>query len=176
MKKDSAARIGLLIASECLSVRVRRLGRLITRIYDAALAPHGVNTAQMNLLAAIAVTGGARAADLTHILEAGKRTRNLADYLKIFQYTLSVMQERDALYRVASELVEDAAKENVRHLEVRYSPILHRQKRLAYDKIVETVIAGLADTGRLLATQYRAFKLRDQQRSRFRRQFAQIVA
>jgi len=74
VKKDSAARIGLLIASECISVRVRRLGRLITRIYDAALAPHGVNTAQMNLLAAIAVTGGARAADLTHILEAEKST------------------------------------------------------------------------------------------------------
>ena len=65
---------------------------------------------------------------LTRILEAGKRTRNLADYLKIFDYTLSVMQEREALYRVAWELVEDAAAEHVRHLEVRYSPILHRMK------------------------------------------------
>ncbi len=85
---------------------------------------------------------------LTRILEAGKRTRNLADYLKIFDYTLSVMQERDALYRVAWELVEDAAAENVRHLEVRYSPILHRMKRLPYDQIVETVIKGLADSGK----------------------------
>ena len=85
---------------------------------------------------------------LTRILEAGKRTRNLADYLKIFDYTLSVMQEREALYRVASELVEDAAAEHVRHLEVRYSPILHRVKRLPYDQIVETVIKGLADSGK----------------------------
>ena len=87
-------------------------------------------------------------AKLTRILEAGKRTRNLADYLKIFDYTLSVMQEREALYRVAWELVEDAAAEHVRHLEVRYSPILHRKKRLPYDQIVETVIAGLSDAGR----------------------------
>jgi adenosine deaminase len=85
---------------------------------------------------------------LTRILEAGKRTRNLGDYLKIFDYTLSVMQEREALYRVAWELVEDASAENVRHLEVRYSPILHRKKRLPYDQIVETVIAGLSDAGR----------------------------
>ena len=85
---------------------------------------------------------------LTRILEAGKRTRNLADYLKIFDYTLSVMQEREALYRVAWELVEDAAQEHVRHLEVRYSPILHRMKRLPYDQIVETVIKGLSDSGK----------------------------
>ena len=85
---------------------------------------------------------------LTKLLQAGKRTRNLGEYLKIFDITLSVMQERDALYRVSYELAEDAAAENVRHLEVRYSPILHRQKRLSFDQIVDPVIAGLADAGR----------------------------
>ena len=85
---------------------------------------------------------------LTRVLQAGRRTRSLADYLKIFDITLSVMQERDALYRVAYELAEDAAAENVRHLEVRYSPILHRQKRMALEDVVDAVIAGLADAGR----------------------------
>jgi len=74
VKRPDAERIGLMIASECLSVRVRRLSRVITRIYDAAFAPLGVNTAQMNLLAAIALTGGARAADLTRVLEVEKST------------------------------------------------------------------------------------------------------
>jgi adenosine deaminase len=87
-------------------------------------------------------------AKLTRLLQAGKRTRNLGDYLKIFDITLSVMQEREALYRVAYELAEDAAAENVRHLEVRYSPILHRKRRLPFDEIVETVVAGLADAGK----------------------------
>jgi len=87
-------------------------------------------------------------AKLTRLLQAGKRTRNLGEYLKIFDITLSVMQEREALYRVAYELAEDAAAENVRHLEVRYSPILHRRKRLSFDQIVDPVIAGLADAGR----------------------------
>ena len=74
MKKVDAGQIGRLIASECLSVRVRRLGRVITRIYDAALAPHGVSAAQLNLLSAIAATGGARAVDLARVLEAEKST------------------------------------------------------------------------------------------------------
>ena len=86
--------------------------------------------------------------ELTRLLTAGKRTRSLGDYLRIFDLTLSVMQERDALYRVAYELAEDAAAENIRHLEVRYSPILHRKRRLSWPDIIEPVIAGLADAGR----------------------------
>ena len=86
-------------------------------------------------------------AQLTRLLKAGKRTRNLGDYLKIFDITLSVMQEKEALYRVAYELAEDAAAENVRHLEVRYSPILHRKRRLAFEDIVDPVIAGPARRG-----------------------------
>jgi adenosine deaminase len=85
---------------------------------------------------------------LTRLLKAGPRTRSLGDYLRIFDLTLSVLQERDALYRVAYELAEDAAAENVRHLEVRYSPILHRKRRLGWKAIVDSVIKGLADAGR----------------------------
>ncbi len=86
---------------------------------------------------------------LTRLLQAGRRTRNLGEYLKIFDLTLSVLQEREALYRVAFELAEDAAAENVRHLEVRYSPLLHRRRRLPFESIVDAVNAGLADAGRL---------------------------
>ena len=84
---------------------------------------------------------------LTKMLHAGRRTRSLEDYLRIFELTLSVLQHREALYRVAFELAEDAAAENVRHLEVRYSPVLHRKKRLDWGDIVDPVIAGLRDAG-----------------------------
>jgi adenosine deaminase len=84
---------------------------------------------------------------LTRLLQAGKRTRNLGEYLRIFDLTLSVLQRRDALYRVAYELAEDAAAENVRHLEVRYAPILHQKRRLTYEEIVDAVIEGLRDAG-----------------------------
>ena len=86
-------------------------------------------------------------AQLTKLLKAGKRTRNLGEYLGIFDITLAVMQEKEALYRVAYELAEDSAAENVCHLEVRYSPILHRKRKLDFTDIVDTVIAGLRDAG-----------------------------
>jgi len=87
-------------------------------------------------------------ARLTRLLEAGRRTRNLGDYLKIFDIPPTVLQQREALYRAAYELAEDAAAENVRHLEVRYSPILHRRRRLSFEDIVDPVVQGLADAGR----------------------------
>jgi adenosine deaminase len=84
---------------------------------------------------------------LTRLLQAGHRTRSLGDYLRIFDLTLSVLQRRDALYRAAYELAEDAAAENIRHLEVRYSPVLHRKRRMPWEDIVEAVIEGLRDAG-----------------------------
>jgi adenosine deaminase len=81
--------------------------------------------------------------ELTRELRAGKRCSNLADYIKIFDLTLAVLQEGDALERVAYELAEDAAAENVRHMEVRYSPILHQKRGLELPDILEPVIRGL---------------------------------
>ena len=79
MTEAAAREVGRLIASHCLAVRVRRLGRVISRIYDAALADHGINIAQLNLLAAIAVGGRARPSDVTRLLDLEKSTlsRNL---------------------------------------------------------------------------------------------------
>jgi len=66
--------LGHRIASECLAIRVRRLGRVVSRIYDTALAPYGISIAQVNLLAAIAVARGARPTDLTQVLDVEKST------------------------------------------------------------------------------------------------------
>ncbi|MBL7033365.1 MAG: adenosine deaminase, partial [Candidatus Delongbacteria bacterium] len=86
--------------------------------------------------------------ELKRILRLGQNYKNLEDYLKVFDYTLSVMQGKDELYRTAWELAEDAAAENCRHLEVRYSPILHIKKRLGLTEVMEAVLEGLADAGR----------------------------
>ncbi len=76
-------------------------------------------------------------------LEVGDKAKNLADYLKGFSVTLSVMQEAYAIERTAFELAEDCAKENVRYLEVRFSPILHINRGLRLTEIVDAVIRGL---------------------------------
>ncbi len=71
-------------------------------------------------------------------------TRNLEEYLARFEITLSVMQHADALERVAFELAEDNARENVRYVEVRYSPILHTREGLPLTETVEAPVRGLA--------------------------------
>ena len=71
-------------------------------------------------------------------------TRNLEEYLAKFEVTLSVMQHADALERVAFELAEDNARENVRYAEVRYSPILHTREGLPLPEAVEAPLRGLA--------------------------------
>jgi adenosine deaminase len=68
---------------------------------------------------------------------------SLVNYLKAFDITLSVLQEAAALRRVAYELIEDAHKDNVIYVEVRYAPILHQRKGMKLTHIVESVLDGL---------------------------------
>lgn len=81
--------------------------------------------------------------ELGKIVKAGPTCTSLVEYLRAFDVTLSVLQDEAALRRVSRELAEDAAAENVRYIEVRYSPILHQQKGLRLPTIVEAVLDGL---------------------------------
>ncbi|MFH1728215.1 MAG: adenosine deaminase [Pseudomonadota bacterium] len=76
------------------------------------------------------------------------KVESLEEYLKAFSITCSVLQTEDALKRVAFELAEDAALENIRYLEVRYAPILHQEKGLNLAAIVDAVLAGLVKAER----------------------------
>ena len=82
-------------------------------------------------------------AELSEAMNLGKNCGSLVEYLRAFDVTLRVLQHREALYRVAYELAEDAAKENVRYMEVRYAPMLHTQKGLRLTTVVEAVLSGL---------------------------------
>jgi|TARA_B110000438_G_scaffold70173_1_gene70397 adenosine deaminase len=80
---------------------------------------------------------------LESYLKAGKKRGTLEDYIKRFDITLSVMQTARSLKRFAYELIEDVAKENVRYIEVRYSPILHTQRGMTLNTAIESVQKGL---------------------------------
>jgi len=69
--------------------------------------------------------------------------RNLVDYLARFEITLSVMQTAPSLERIAYELAEDLARENVRYAEVRYSPILNTRQGLPLTEAVDAPLRGL---------------------------------
>jgi adenosine deaminase len=91
---------------------------------------------------------------LKKLIYPGETCQSLEDYLKAFDITLAVMQTEDALYRTAFELGEDAARENVRLLEVRYAPMLHMKQGLKLTQIVEAVLAGLREAKRKYRIRY----------------------
>jgi DNA-binding MarR family transcriptional regulator len=68
------------IARDCMASRVRRLERLLTRIYDDAIRPHGLTGSQLELLVALQLIGKTTAAAVGRRLELEKSTvsRNLA--------------------------------------------------------------------------------------------------
>jgi len=86
--------------------------------------------------------------ELADALQMGEICHDLEDYLKAFDITLSVLQTEEALYRAAFELGEDAARENVQYMEVRYSPLLHARSGLSFPVIVEAVAEGLREAKR----------------------------
>lgn len=82
--------------------------------------------------------------DLKKIMQAGRgKNKSLADYLKVFDLTLSVMQTASAIERVAFELAEDQWNDGVRLLEVRFSPVLNLEQGLTLIETIEATKAGL---------------------------------
>jgi adenosine deaminase len=79
-----------------------------------------------------------------------RHAKSLEEYLEKYMITLSVLQTAPALERVAYEFVLDKAAENVRYVEVRYSPLLHRPA-LTLAQAIEGPLAGIrrgsAETG-----------------------------
>jgi adenosine deaminase len=68
---------------------------------------------------------------------------NLEDYLHRFDLTIPLLQTAGAIERVAYEMVEDAARDNVRYIEIRYCPHLSRKGGMALDAVMEAELRGL---------------------------------
>lgn len=68
---------------------------------------------------------------------------SLVTYLKTFKLPLQVLQTYDNLERTAFEIMEDAALENVKYIEIRFAPQLHREKGMSYEEIISSVSDGI---------------------------------
>ncbi len=70
---------------------------------------------------------------------------SLVRYLGTFAHTVAVMQNEQALRRVARECVLDLAADGVIYAEVRYAPEQHLEQGLELDQVVAAVTAGFKD-------------------------------
>ena len=75
---------------------------------------------------------------------AARDVRDLADYLRRFETTLSVMQTADAIRRIAYELVEDGAGDGVRYMEIRFCPALNVRGSLSLSDVLDASLRGIA--------------------------------
>lgn len=69
--------------------------------------------------------------------------QNLEEFLTRFDVTIALLQTPEAIERVAYEMVEDAAADGLRYLEVRYCPALSTRAGLSLDEVVQAEHRGL---------------------------------
>jgi adenosine deaminase len=98
-----------------------------------------------------------------HALVGPERCRDQAELLERFDLPIALMQDADALERIAYELVEAKAADNVRYVEVRWGPLLHVARGLSLADGIAAVVRGTraaADragiVARLIATALRS--------------------
>jgi len=83
------------------------------------------------------------AGELADWFHQGANKGNLVEYLMGFEHTTAVMQTKEALKRVAYEMMEDMKDDGVCYIETRFAPVFHTSKGLHHDEIVEAVLEGL---------------------------------
>jgi adenosine deaminase len=80
--------------------------------------------------------------DLAAWFRRGADRKSLELYLETFAHTVGVLQDRDAIIRVAAECAEDLAADGVVYAEVRYAPELSTEKGMTLDEVVEANLEG----------------------------------
>src|SRR5947208_4519348 len=80
--------------------------------------------------------------ELAAWIRRGADQKSLELYLETFAHTVGVLQERDAITRVAAECAEDLAADGVAYAEVRYAPELSTERGLTLDEVVEANLEG----------------------------------
>ncbi|MDH8678854.1 adenosine deaminase [Fusibacter bizertensis] len=76
-------------------------------------------------------------------LVAPRDCDSLDTYLKRFDLPIKLLQTKAHLFRATYELMEDAAKENVKYIEIRFAPHLHQENGLTLVEVIESVLSGL---------------------------------
>ena len=75
-------------------------------------------------------------------IRRGADRKSLELYLETFAHTVGVMQERDAITRVAAECAEDLAADGVVYAEVRMAPELCTERGLTLDEVQTAILEG----------------------------------
>lgn len=133
-------------AAEQAPVDVEEADELIPRLPKAELHVHLDGSLRPETMFDLAAERGVTLpvsrddlGDYMVVRDAG----SLEEYLERFALTLAVMQDAEALERIACELVVDHALENVRWVEIRFCPTLNTRQGLGLGDVLDAVLRGM---------------------------------
>lgn len=76
-------------------------------------------------------------------LSVNKECSSLEEYLRRFDIPIKILQNPSNLERVAFELMEDASRETIKYIEIRFAPILHIRQGMSQREVIESVLRGI---------------------------------
>jgi len=128
------------------------IARLIERMPKAELHLHLDGSLRVDTALEIARTRGVDAprtwVGMRGTLVGPPRGADQAELLRAFDLPIALMQDAEALERVAGELVEDKAADNVRYVEIRWGPLLHVANGLPLAEGIDSVVRGATGAAR----------------------------
>jgi len=75
--------------------------------------------------------------------QVGRDCRSLADFLQKFFFFYDFLKSPWAVERIACEICEDAAADNVVYLETRFAPVLQATREFPMEDVVECALRGI---------------------------------
>ncbi len=79
------------------------------------------------------------------LLCVNENCSSLEEYLEKFDLPNKVLQSKENLRRASYELLEDAAKDNIKYIEIRFAPIFHIKYGLTLTEVIQSVIEGISE-------------------------------
>ncbi|HZG87708.1 adenosine deaminase [Paenibacillus sp.] len=80
---------------------------------------------------------------LSRLMQVKGDCASLQEYLSKFAFVGAFLHSPSALQRIAFELVEQAAEQRCKYVEVRFGPQLHRNRGLSVEEVIQAVVEGL---------------------------------
>lgn len=82
--------------------------------------------------------------DISAQMKAPTTCQNLVDYLTCFDYVLPFLQTEKALEIASFDVMEQAAEDGIRYIEIRFAPSLSMKKGLSVEETIKAVARGIA--------------------------------